>query len=100
VADQPIVAAGNAFCGALRMAQKAAHMVDPFIPRVPVSQWAQSLSIPLRLQLTARAKPVTLVLQVVHLVLTDFLDRQAGQPDCGAVTLIQRFGGEVLGCHG
>ena len=38
-------------CGARRMAQTAAHLVDHVIPRVPVRQWALSLPIPLRLLL-------------------------------------------------
>lgn len=33
-------------CGARCMAQIAAHLVDPVIPRVPVRQWVLSLPIP------------------------------------------------------
>ena len=36
-------------CGARRMAQTAAHLVDHVIPHVPVRQWVLSLPIPLRL---------------------------------------------------
>ena len=36
-------------CGARRMAQTAAHLVDHVIPQVPVRQWVLSLPIPLRL---------------------------------------------------
>ena len=43
-------------CGARRMAQTAAHLVDHVIPHVPVRQWVLSLAIPLRLLLaTAQA---------------------------------------------
>jgi hypothetical protein len=84
------------FCGARRMAQTAAHLVDHVSPRVPVRQWVLSLPIPLRLLLAAQPKLVTPVLQVVHRVITRFLLDQAGlkaeQADSGAVTLIQRFG--------
>ena len=38
-------------CGARRMAQTAAHLVDHVIPHVPVRQWVLSLPIPLRLLL-------------------------------------------------
>ena len=83
-------------CGARRMAQTAAHLVDHVIPHVPVRQWVLSLPIPLRLLLAAQPKLVTLVLQVVHCVITRFLLGQAGlkadEADSGAVTLIQRFG--------
>ena len=35
-------------CGARRMAESAAHLVDHVIPRVPVRQWVLSFPIPLR----------------------------------------------------
>ena len=83
-------------CGARRMAQTAAHLVDHVIPHVPVRQWVLSLPIPLRLLLAAQPKLVTPVLQVVHRAITRFLLDQAGlkaaEADSGAVTLIQRFG--------
>ena len=50
-------------CGARRMAQTAAHLVDHVIPHVPVRQWVLSLPIPLRLLLAARPLLVTPVLQ-------------------------------------
>ena len=82
-------------CGARRMAQTAAHLVDHVIARVPVRQWVLALPIPLRLLLAAQPKLVTPVLQVVHRVITRFLLDQAGlnadEADSGAVTLIQRF---------
>jgi len=78
------------------MSQTAAHLVDQVIPRVPVRQWVLSLPIPMCLLLAAQPKLVTLVLQVVHRVITRFLLCQAGlkaeQADSGAVTLIQRLG--------
>ncbi|MCE2661183.1 MAG: transposase [Rubrivivax sp.] len=83
-------------CGARRMAQTAAHLVDHVIPHVPVRQWVLSLPIPLRLLLAAQPKLVTPVLQVVHRVITRHLLGQAGlkpeEANSGAVTLIQRFG--------
>ncbi|MBK7060170.1 MAG: transposase zinc-binding domain-containing protein [Rubrivivax sp.] len=88
-------------CGARRMAQTAAHLVDHVIPHVPVRQWVLSLPIPLRLLLAAQPKLVTPVLQVVHRAITRFLLDQAGlkaeQADSGAVTLIQRFGSAANG---
>jgi hypothetical protein len=35
-------------CGARRMAQTAAHLVDEILPDVPIRQWVLSLPIPLR----------------------------------------------------
>jgi hypothetical protein len=83
-------------CGARRMAQTAAHLVDHVIPHVPVRQWVLSLPFQLRLLLAAQPKLVTLVLHVAHRVITRHLLGQAGlksdEADSGAVTLIQRFG--------
>ena len=83
-------------CGARRMAQTAANLVDHVIPHVPVRQWVLALPIPLRLLLAAQPELVTPVLQVVHRVITRHLLGQAGlkanEADSGAVTLIQRFG--------
>ncbi len=83
-------------CGARRMSQTAAHLVDHVIPHVPVRQWVLSLPIPLRVLLAAQPELVTPVLQVVQRVLTRHLLEAAGfKPDegnGGAVTLIQRFG--------
>ena len=84
-------------CGARRMAQTAAHLVDHVIPRVPVRQWVRAcqvrLPIPLRLLLAAQPKLVTPMLQVAHRAFTRILLDQARlkaeQPDSGAVTLIQ-----------
>ena len=83
-------------CGARRIAQTAAQLVDHVISHVPVRQWVLSLPIPLRLLLAAQPKLVTPVFQLVHRVITRFLLGQAGRnvegADSGAVTLIQRFG--------
>ena len=83
-------------CGARRMAQTAAHLVDHVIPAVPVRQWVLSLPIPLRLVLAAQPQWLTPVLRVVHRVIRRHLLGQAGlkadEADAGAVTLIQRFG--------
>ena len=83
-------------CGARRMSQTAAHLVDHVIPHVPVRQWVLSLPIPLRLLLAAQPELVTPVLQVVQRVLTrhllDGAQLKADEGHSGAVTLIQRFG--------
>ena len=82
-------------CGARRMAQTAAHLLDNVIPHLPERQWVRvwqlRLPIPLRLLLTAQL--VTPALQVVHRVvprhLLDQAGLKAGEADGGAVTLIQ-----------
>jgi hypothetical protein len=83
-------------CGARRMSQTAAHLVDHVIPRVPVRQWVLSLPIPLRVLLAAQPELVTPVLQVVQRVVARHLlagaRLEVDEGHGGAVTLIQRFG--------
>jgi ribosomal protein S27E len=53
-------------CGARRMAETAAHLVDDVIPRVPVRQWVLSFPIPLRLLFATHPQLLALVLTIVH----------------------------------
>ena len=83
-------------CGARRMSQTAAHLVDHVIPHVPVRQWVLSLPIALPLLLASQPELVTSVLQVLQRMVTRHLLDRAGlmadERHGGAVTLIQRFG--------
>ncbi len=83
-------------CGARRLAESAAHLVDQVIPRVPVRQWVLSAPIPLRVLFAAYPELLTPVLRIIHRVIAGSLLKQAGlkraTADTGAVTLIQRFG--------
>ncbi|MEN8167028.1 MAG: hypothetical protein ABFR65_06060 [Pseudomonadota bacterium] len=53
-------------CGARRMTETAAHLVDQVIPRVPVRQWVLSFPIPLRFLLAAHPHLLSPILQVTH----------------------------------
>ena len=83
-------------CGARRMAETAAHLVEHVIPHVPVRQWVVSFPIPLRHLFASQPHLLSPVLQVIHRALSTFVRHQAGvthaQAQTGAVTLIQRFG--------
>jgi hypothetical protein len=83
-------------CGARRMAETAAHLVDYVIPRVPVRPWVLSFPIPLRLLFAAHPELLTPVLQILHRVISTFLIQQAGlkrtQAYTGAVTLRKPIG--------
>jgi hypothetical protein len=83
-------------CGARRMAETAAYLVDRVIPRVPVRQWVLSFPIPLRILFAAHPELLTPLLRIVHRGITGFLLSQSGlkrtAADAGSVTLIQRFG--------
>ncbi len=97
-------------CGARRMAESAALLVDEVFPEQPVRQewyrdvpftdltmaWVLSFPIPLRFLLASHPHLLSPVLQVVNRAISSFLIKQAGltraQAATGAVTLIQRFG--------
>ncbi len=83
-------------CGARRMAETAAHLVDHLIPQVPARQWVLSFPISLRILFAAHPQLLTPVLQIIHRVIARFLTKIArlkrSAAHAGAVTLIQRFG--------
>jgi len=75
-------------CGARRMVETAAHLVDHVIPRVPVRQWVLSFPIPLRLLFAAHPELLVPVLQIVHRVTSGFLIKQAGLKRIQAILLL------------
>jgi ribosomal protein S27E len=84
-------------CGARRMIESAAHLVDHVFPEEPVRQWVLTFPIPLRFLLAAHPQALSQVLAVVQRGISTFLIRRSGLTAAsgartGAVTLIQRFG--------
>jgi hypothetical protein len=83
-------------CGARRMAETAALLVDNILPQQPVRQWVLSLPFALRYLLATRPEVLTQVLGIVYRAISGHLIRKAGLTRAsavtGAVTLIQRFG--------
>ena len=84
-------------CGARRMAETAAHLVEHVLPEQPIRQWVLSFPFPLRFLLATRPAVLTQVLGIVYRAVSTFLVRRAGLrvgagARTGAVTLIQRFG--------
>ena len=84
-------------CGARRMVESAAHLVDHVFPEAPVRQFVLTFPFPLRLLLAAEPKVLSEVLAVVQRGISTFLNRCSGNTvtfaaRTGAVTLIQRFG--------
>ena len=83
------------------MADTAAHLVDRVFPQVPVRQWVLSLPFRLRYRLGYDARLTGEVLRIFVRRLFASLKRRArrhlpiGDPKCGAVTFIQRFGGAL-----
>lgn len=83
-------------CGARRMVEAAALLVDEVCPEQPVRQWVLSFPYPLRFLFASRPKVMSRVLAIVYRVIATHLVRKAGftrnRAQTGAVTLIQRFG--------
>ena len=84
-------------CGARRMIETSAHLVDHVIPDVPVRQWVLSFPWPLRLLFASRPDALGRCLAVIVRAIQTDLTRRAGLTAgsgarTGVVTLIQRFG--------
>ena len=83
-------------CGARRMAESAALLVDKVLPEQPVRQWVLSFPFQLRLLFASRPEITGRVLGMVYRVVATHLVKKAGytkkSAQTGAVTLIQRFG--------
>ena len=83
-------------CGARRMVDTAALLVDEVLPPVPIRQWVLSVPFPLRYVFAREPAVMSAVLGIViraieaHLVVRAGYTRTRAQT--GAVTLIQRFG--------
>jgi hypothetical protein len=97
----PFSCKGRGFCpscGGRRMTERAAHLVDEVLPRVPVRQWVLSLPHRLRYLLAWNHTLCRAVLGIYVRALLSFQRQQAHQcgiPNgrAGSVTVIQRFGG-------
>lgn len=84
-------------CGARRMADSAAHLVDEVFPKRQIRQWVLSVPFPLRFLFATNPQVMSRVLTIVHRVISTFLIKRSGRTvkssaQSGAVTLIQRFG--------
>jgi hypothetical protein len=83
-------------CGARRMAESARHLADDVFGARPVRQWVLSVPFPLRWLFASKPQVIGPVLAIVQRVIGNSLADQAGvgraSAQCGAVSLIQRFG--------
>ena len=87
-------------CGARRMAESAAHLVDEVLPHKPIRQWVLSLPFQLRYLLAAKPKVMGEVLQIFHRALNTYQCKKSGLKQStgartGAITFVQRFGGSL-----
>ncbi|MEL0019120.1 MAG: transposase [Rickettsiales bacterium] len=84
-------------CGARRMIETSAHLVDHVFPEVPVRQWVLSFPWPLRLLFASQPDALGRCLSVIIRAIQTNLAHRAGLTASagartGVVTLIQRFG--------
>ncbi|MEJ6515217.1 MAG: transposase [Pseudomonadales bacterium] len=84
-------------CGARRMVETSAHLVDHVFPKAPVRQWVLSFPWPLRLLFARQPNTLSRCLAVIiRAIETDLIHRAGLTRDSGArsgiVTLVQRFG--------
>ena len=86
----------SANCGARRMAESAALLVDAIFPEAPIRQWVLRFPFQLRFLLARHPTSMGEVLSIVYRTLSTHLIKQAGYTRAtahtGSVTLIQRFG--------
>ena len=64
-------------CGARRMAETAAHLVEHVLPEQPIRQWVLSFPYPLRFLLATRPAVLTQVLGIVYRAVSTCLVRRA-----------------------
>src|SRR5476649_1900139 len=83
-------------CGAKRMVESAALLVDSVFPHQPIRQWVLSVPFPLRWLFASEPRVLSKALEVVTRSIGSYLVKKAGfiqkTAKTGAVTLIQRFG--------
>ena len=84
-------------CGARRMVESDAHLVDHVLPEQPIRQWVLTFRYPLRFLFAAQPQVLSGVLGVVYRAILTYLVRKSGftvasGAKTGAITLIQRFG--------
>jgi len=89
-------------CGARRMVDSAALLVDEILPHQPMRQWVLTVPFPLRFLFASQPAVMGKVLGIVYRTIATHLTRKAGYTKAtartGAVTLIQCFGG-ALNAH-
>jgi hypothetical protein len=85
------------------MVESAALLIDEVLPEVPVRQWVLSVPFPLRFLFASQPAALGEALAIVYRAIAAFLIKKAGQTQaeaqCGAITLVQRFGSALNDCR-
>jgi ribosomal protein S27E len=66
-------------CGARRMADSAAHLIDEVLPNRPIRQWVLSVPFPLRYLFATHPKVMSRVLGIANRVISTFLIKRSGR---------------------
>lgn len=86
-------------CGARRMSETAAHLVDSVLPLKNIRQWVLTFPMPIRLCFAVKPKLMARALDIAITTISSHYRKLAGlkksNSKTGAVTLIQRFGGSL-----
>jgi ribosomal protein S27E len=67
-------------CGARRMVESAALLIDEVLPEVPVRQWVLSVPFPLRFLFASQPAALGQALAIVYRAIGAFLIKKAGRP--------------------
>ena len=88
-------------CGAKRMAETAAHLVENIIPWVKVRQYVLSVPIPLRYWMASDKKLLAKVHKVFASEVERFYTERSTKNRSGSIAFVQRFGSGVWleKCH-
>ena len=83
-------------CGAKRMVEHAALLVDEILPAAPYRQWVLSVPFQLRFLFASKPEVMSKALGIVYRTIATHLIHTAGHTHdtahAGAITFIQRFG--------
>ena len=83
-------------CGGRRMSESAAHLMDEVFPVVGIRQWVLSFPFPIRFLLLRSPKLQSQILGICLRAINSLIQKKTKQKvQCGAVTLLQRFGGSL-----
>ena len=85
-------------CGARRMCQTSAYLVDRVLPYIPYRQYVVSFPFAMRYWLSSKPRLTTAIVGIINSAISNFIKRRAkdaGYADVqsGSVTFLQRFGG-------
>jgi hypothetical protein len=83
-------------CGAKKMAETAAYLVDNIIPHVKIRQYVLSVPIPLRYWMSSNKKLLAKIHKIFALSIEKFYtDQNTNTSRSGSICFVQRFGGAL-----